>query len=189
MTTWLLWVAVKTQQQAKRHKETKYFDLVIKRKAVSQLMGSFINWQQEQKKDVKHAWDAKLCRQEEFSKVANGLLQMVGRSIGWPCMEHQKVVIAIGLAKFSSTHGPPALNSSLEANKACLLGYLVVGINEYYLSKRCHIYNNFVSQTSEWRALCCHTCKRFRWQDVMASYNMNIVIKGHLKDQQRPQFL
>ncbi|KAF9333035.1 hypothetical protein BG006_004064, partial [Podila minutissima] len=42
--------AVKAQQQAKWHKETKYFDLVVKCKAVSQAMDSFINWQQEQKK-------------------------------------------------------------------------------------------------------------------------------------------
>ncbi|KAG0361180.1 hypothetical protein BG005_008994 [Podila minutissima] len=200
-------VAVKAQQQANRHKETKYFDLVVKRKAMSQPMDSFINWQQEQKKVIIGRSTGKsiteletalppLCGKgasfseyikEEFNKVANGLLQMVGGSIGRPCMEHQKVVIAIGLAKFSSMHGPPTLNSSFEAfftNEAHSLSYLVVGVNEYYLLKWCPICNNFVSQTSEWHALYCHTCKHFRQRDTMVSDNMNIVIKGHLKDQQ-----
>ncbi|KAF8925889.1 hypothetical protein BGZ58_000390, partial [Dissophora ornata] len=225
-----------------RKTQTKYFDLVVKRKAVSQPTDNFAKWLENQKEKTigaftgksisdlesalpplrgegssfseyvkarqkaeadldkfynntnywKHAWDSKLSRQEEFSKVANGLLQMVGGSIGQPRMEHQKVVIAIGLAKFTATHGPPALHGSFEAffiNTVRSLGYLVIGINEYYSSKRCPTCNSFVSQTSEWRALYCHTCKRIRQRDVMASENMNVAIKGQLKDLQRPLYL
>ena len=61
----------------------------------------------------KHAWDSKICRQEEFTEVADGLLRMVGGSVGRPREEHQKVVIAVGLAKFTSTRGPPGLNGGL----------------------------------------------------------------------------
>ncbi|KAF8978840.1 hypothetical protein BGZ52_005508, partial [Haplosporangium bisporale] len=69
------------------------------------------------------------------------------------------------------------------------LGYLVVGINEYYSSKRCPVCKNFVAQTTDWRTLYCHTCKRFRQRDVMASDNMNNAIKRHLEDQERPLYL
>jgi hypothetical protein len=157
--------AFKAQQQAKRLKQTRYFDLVIKRRAVSQPMDKFTNWLEDQKKNTigvstgkniadlesdlpalrgegasftayvtarrqaetdldqfynhtnfwKHQWDARLGRQEEFEKVANGLLRMVGGSSGRPRRDDQKVVVAIGLAKFTSTHGPPSLNGSFEA--------------------------------------------------------------------------
>ncbi|KAF9380724.1 hypothetical protein CPC16_010183, partial [Podila verticillata] len=90
-------------------------------------------------------------------------------------------VEAIGVAKSTNTHRPPSLNGSFEAfftNKARSFGYLVVGINEYYSSKRCPVCKNFVAQTTDWRTLYCHTCKRFRQRDVMASDNMNNAIKG-----------
>ena len=63
----------------------------------------------------KHKWDAAICRQEEFYKIADGLLKMVGGSVGRPRMPHQKVVIAVGLAKFGVGHGPPALNGTFQA--------------------------------------------------------------------------
>lgn len=64
---------------------------------------------------------------------------------------------------------------------------LVIGINEYYSSKRCLICHDFVCATSDWRTLYCQMCKRFRQRDVMASENMNNAIKDHfLIHQQRP---
>jgi len=69
------------------------------------------------------------------------------------------------------------------------LGYLVIGINEYYSSKKCPDCHAFVCATSDWRTLYCKTCKRFRQRDVMASDNMNNAIKDHLIHQQRPFYL
>ncbi|KAF8939216.1 hypothetical protein BGZ47_008253, partial [Haplosporangium gracile] len=133
--------------------------------------------------------DAKLCRQEEFYRVIEGLLKMIGGSVERPRMLHQLVVIAIGLAKFTAVHGPPALNGTLEAFFARSLGYLAIGISGHYSSKRCSDCYDFVSATSDWRILYCKTCKRFRQRDVMASENMSNAIKNHLIHHQRPLYL
>ncbi|KAF9919060.1 hypothetical protein FBU30_011177 [Linnemannia zychae] len=114
----------------------------------------------------KHKWDSELCRKEEFYKVAEGLLNMIGGSVGRPRMPHQRTVIAIGLAKFTSLHGPPGLDGTFQVffiNFARSLDYLVVGINEHYSSKRCPDCHDFVCATSDWRRLYCEICKRF-WQ-------------------------
>jgi hypothetical protein len=159
------------KQSRERKKECKqpnascYFDLVVKRKAMSQPTDSFSEWLEDQKENTtglstgrtiqdiestlpplqgegasfckyvqarrasegdlddfynntnfwKHQWDSKVCRKEEFYKVADGLLRMIGGSVGRPRMSHQHVVIAIGLAKFSSVHGPPSLDGTFQA--------------------------------------------------------------------------
>ncbi|KAG0377717.1 hypothetical protein BGX24_005552, partial [Mortierella sp. AD032] len=74
-------------------------------------------------------------------------------------------------------------------SEARSLNYLVVGVNEYYSSKRCPICHDFVCATSNWRSLYCKTCKTFRQRDVMASNNMNAAVRSHLADQQRPLYL
>ncbi|KAF9967826.1 hypothetical protein BGZ70_008054, partial [Mortierella alpina] len=63
----------------------------------------------------KHKWDAQLSREEEFFKVAEGLLNMVGGFVGQPSQPHQHIVIAVGLAKFTASHGPPSLDSKFES--------------------------------------------------------------------------
>lgn len=162
----------KARKLAKQPQMTQYFDLVVKRKAVSRPTDSFANWLEERKENTtgpstgraihdlesalpplkgegasfceyvatrrafesdlygfynktnfwKHKWDADVCKKEEFYKVAEGLLNMVGGSVGRPRMPHQHIVIAIGLAKFSAIHGPPALNGSFEAFFVSLVG-------------------------------------------------------------------
>lgn len=62
----------------------------------------------------KHKWDARRARQDEFSRVTNSLLQMVGGSIGEKRREDQNVVIVIGLAKFVAKNGPPSLDGSFQ---------------------------------------------------------------------------
>ncbi|KAG9071286.1 hypothetical protein KI688_005497 [Linnemannia hyalina] len=234
----------------KEPQTTRYFDLVVKRKAVSRPSDSFAGWLEDRKEfttgsstgraiqDIetalpplmregasfreyvaarraseedldnfynqtnfwKHKWDSEVCRQEEFCKVAEGLLKMIGGSVGRPRMPHRRVVIAIGLAKFTGVHGPPGLNGTFQAffinlvghifaTTARSLGYLVIGISEYFSSKRCPYCHDFVCATSDWWTLFCKICKRFWQRDVMASKNMNNAIKGHLIHQQRPLYL
>jgi len=155
----------KARKLAKQPQTSRYFDLVVKRKAVSRPTDSFANWLEDRKENTtgastgrtvqdietalpplkgegasfckyvavrraleddldnfynntnfwKHVWDAQVCRQEEFYKVAEGLLKMIGGSVGRSRMPHQLVVIAIGLAKFAAVHGPPALNGTFQA--------------------------------------------------------------------------
>ncbi|KAF8920974.1 hypothetical protein BGZ58_004168, partial [Dissophora ornata] len=62
----------------------------------------------------KHKWDAHRARQEEFSRVTNSLLKMVGGTIGEKRREDQNVVIIIGLAKFVAKNGPPSLDGSFQ---------------------------------------------------------------------------
>ncbi|KAF9922721.1 hypothetical protein FBU30_007142 [Linnemannia zychae] len=107
----------------------------------------------------RHKWDSELCRKEEFYKVAEGQLNMIGGSVGRLRMLHQRTVIAIGLAKFTSLHGPPGLDGTFQAffiNLARSLGYLVVAL----LAAR----RNGIE-------------------------NMNNAIKDHLMHQQRPLYL
>ncbi|KAF9153146.1 hypothetical protein BG015_004007 [Linnemannia schmuckeri] len=181
----------KARKLAKQPQTTQYFDLMVKRKAVSRPPNSFANWLEDRKENTTGAitgrtiqdlestlpplkgegassceYDAQVCRKEEFYKVAEGLLKMISGSVGRPRMPHQHVVIA-----------------------ARSLGYLVIGINEYYSSKRYPHCHGFVCATSGWRTLYCKICKRFWQRDVMASDNMNNSIKNHLIHQQQPHYL
>ena len=64
----------------------------------------------------------------------------------------------------------------------------MVGVNEYYTSKKCPICKNFVGQV-DIRRLYCSECKTFMHRDVMAGHNICNVIQGHLFNQERPRYL
>ncbi|KAF8943019.1 hypothetical protein BGZ46_006606, partial [Entomortierella lignicola] len=69
------------------------------------------------------------------------------------------------------------------------LGYIVVGVNEFYTSKKCPTCQDFVAQTESIRRLWCSSCEKLLHRDVMAGNNMCNAILGHLKEQQRPLYL
>ncbi|KAF9173295.1 hypothetical protein BGX20_003611 [Mortierella sp. AD010] len=50
----------------------------------------------------KHKWLMKKVRKEEFNKLADGLLRMVGGTIGGKRKPENKVIIGIGLRDFKS---------------------------------------------------------------------------------------
>ncbi|KAF9571558.1 hypothetical protein BGW38_008603, partial [Lunasporangiospora selenospora] len=68
------------------------------------------------------------------------------------------------------------------------LGY-VVGVNEYYTSKRCPKCEGFVAQTESIRRLDCPQCQRFMHRDVMAGHNICRVMRGHIEKGERPDYL
>jgi hypothetical protein len=72
--------------------------------------------------------------------------------------------------------------------QARALGYIVVGVNEYYTSKKCPVCEDFVGQV-DLRRLYCPKCKVFMHRDVMAGHNMCNIIQGHLLNQKRPHYL
>ncbi|KAI7825628.1 hypothetical protein BC939DRAFT_121676 [Gamsiella multidivaricata] len=63
----------------------------------------------------KHQWDARKAREAEFDIIADRLLNMVGGALGRQRDEEDKVVIGIGLGKFSSTGRLSSLHESFQS--------------------------------------------------------------------------
>ncbi|KAF9319607.1 hypothetical protein BG003_008714 [Podila horticola] len=140
----------------------------------------------------RHKWLAQRARVEEYYRLADGLLRMVGGSIGTRKKDEDKVIIGIGLGRFTSTSRLSSLHGTFEAffvNKARALSYLVVGVNEVYTSKKCPKCAQFVAQTKNLRRLYCgHHCKKYMHRDVMAGHNTCNILRGHIK-KERPDYL
>ncbi|KAG0226138.1 hypothetical protein BGW41_004258, partial [Actinomortierella wolfii] len=103
----------------------------------------------------KHKWDAKRAWMAEFKRIADSLLRMVGGSIGARRDTSNKVIIGVGLAKFSITNRLSSLDGTFQSyfvQLARSLGYIVVGVNEYYSSKKCPRCTGFVARTESGRS-------------------------------------
>ncbi|KAF9356649.1 hypothetical protein BGX26_004962 [Mortierella sp. AD094] len=101
------------------------------------------------------------------------------------------MVVGIGLGQFGSSSRLSSLHSSFLAFFVPLarsLGYIVVGVNEYYTSKKCPHCHTFVFQVST-RGLFCEDCGTPFHRDEMAGHNMVNVVQGHLLHQKRPLYL
>ncbi|KAI1320520.1 hypothetical protein EDD11_000482, partial [Mortierella claussenii] len=68
------------------------------------------------------------------------------------------------------------------------LGYLVVGINEYYTSQKCPDCHNFIARVTI-RQLYCTRCCHYHHRDVMAAENMVKIVRQCLETQTRPLHL
>ncbi|KAF9287965.1 hypothetical protein BGZ68_000987 [Mortierella alpina] len=116
---------------------------------------------------------------------------MVGGSIGCRKDPEAKIVIGIGLSKFGPGSGLTSMEQAFASYfiRTCrALGYLVVGLNEFYSSKKCPDCRNFVAQVTL-RQLYCPHCKVYLHRDVMAGNNLCNVIDGHLLNGYRPEYL
>ncbi|KAF9100189.1 hypothetical protein BGX23_004017 [Mortierella sp. AD031] len=109
----------------------------------------------------RYQWDLRRARQEEYSAIANRLLSIVDGSIGRIKDKSDPVLIG-----------------------ARSLGYIVVGLNKFYTSKKCPICHEFVAQVTL-RRLYCLECQVYHHRDVMAAHNMYNLARGYLEDQQR----
>ncbi|KAG0038024.1 hypothetical protein BGZ82_001267 [Podila clonocystis] len=88
----------------------------------------------------RHKWDMERARSFEFQVIADRLFNIVGGSSGCQRDLSNHVLIAVGLGQFSTKSGLSSLHSSFLGYfvpKARSLGYVVVGVNEYYTSKKC----------------------------------------------------
>ncbi|KAF8927958.1 hypothetical protein BGZ58_009995, partial [Dissophora ornata] len=140
----------------------------------------------------KNKWFSKRAREREYWLIADRLLEMVDGCMGARRHDKNKVVIGIGLGEFSGVNKLSSLHGTFETyfiQKVRALGYLVVGVNEFYSSKKCPTCHKFVAQTESIRRLWCDNCKKPMHRDVMAGHNMCNAILGHLEDQQRPLYL
>ncbi|KAI8357054.1 hypothetical protein B0O80DRAFT_99820 [Mortierella sp. GBAus27b] len=70
----------------------------------------------------KHRWNARRARDEEFRRIADSLLRMVGGSIGRKRADEDKVVIAVGLGQFSSKARLSSLHESFQSYFVQLVG-------------------------------------------------------------------
>ncbi|GJJ75410.1 putative transposase [Entomortierella parvispora] len=138
-----------------------------------------------------HNFDQRRARMEEFKTIANSILKLIGGSVGAKRRADRMVVIGIGLGEFGSNNRLSSLHESFLAyfiNLLRSLGYIVVGINEYYTSKKCPVCHQFVSQVNI-RRLFCRGCGVPMHRDIMAADNMCNVVKEYLIHQRRPRYL
>ncbi|KAG9062574.1 hypothetical protein KI688_005489 [Linnemannia hyalina] len=68
------------------------------------------------------------------------------------------------------------------------LGYVVVGLNEYYTSKKCPGCGLFVGQV-DIRRFYSSKCQVYHHRDVMAAENIENIIQEYLERQERPDYL
>ena len=75
-----------------------------------QQLDTFYNGSEQRYK--RHKFDAKKARDEEFARITDGILRMVGGSIGERRDPGNKVAIGVGLGQFQSSSGLSSLHSS-----------------------------------------------------------------------------
>ncbi|KAG0292157.1 hypothetical protein BGZ96_004453 [Linnemannia gamsii] len=139
----------------------------------------------------KHTLVMKNAKHAEYQAIASRLLGIVGGSIGRPRDVSNPVLIGVGLGKFQRIGRLSSLHStflSFFIELARSLNYIVVGINEYYSSKKCPDCQEFVAQVTLRQVYCTH-CKRYYHRDVMAAENMCNIVQGYLVKQERPRYL
>ncbi|KAG9321116.1 hypothetical protein KVV02_000698, partial [Mortierella alpina] len=140
---------------------------------------------------LRHQWDQRRAHLGELQTITDRLLGMIGGSIGRHRNPKDKFVIAIGLGEFKSKSGLGSLHekfASFFIQKCRSLGYVVLGVNEFYTSKRCPQCKNFVAQVTL-RRLFCNECRTYVHRDVMASNNMANIVQSHLVYLRRPDYL
>jgi hypothetical protein len=160
------------------------------------ILDTFYN--ENNSKFLKHTWDAKKAHIGEFGLLTDRLLSMVRGSSGTKRDGHHKVIIAIGLGKFGTHTNLPSLHTSFLSyftTRARSLDYLVVGINEFYTSKRCPTCQrdgiekeDFVGRVTT-RRLFCDECHNPFHRDILAASNMVVAVRSHLIANRRPPYL
>ncbi|GAB5587406.1 hypothetical protein Unana1_02306 [Umbelopsis nana] len=83
--------------------------------------------------------DSKKARRSEFDDATNALLRMAGGHIGRKRMPGEDMLFAVGLGDFNTKTNLSSLHTSFGShfiNKVRSLGYMVVGVDEFYTSKK-----------------------------------------------------
>ncbi|KAG0300249.1 hypothetical protein BGZ98_009332 [Dissophora globulifera] len=76
-----------------------------------------------------------------------------------------------------------------EAQMARSFGYLVLGVNEYYMSKKCPKREMFVSLSISIRRSYCRNREKYIHRDGMDGYNMVNVLRAYVERQEGPDYL
>lgn len=65
----------------------------------------------------------------------------------------------------------------------------MLGVNEYYTSKKCPKCEKFVGQPRNIRRSYCRDCQKYIHRDGMAGHNMVNVLRSYIERQERPDYL
>ncbi|TPX45664.1 hypothetical protein SeLEV6574_g03740 [Synchytrium endobioticum] len=140
------------------------------------------------KKYKRKRWDADKAKRSELDRVLEGIVNMVDESMGRKLSGGKKVIVAIGMGDFSSTKSRHVMFIRYLIRKLRPLGYTIVGLNEYYTSKKCPCCEEFVEMPAM-RRLYCRRCNKWYHRDVMAADNMVNIVRGYLEHDERPAYL
>ncbi|KAF8923272.1 hypothetical protein BGZ58_003142, partial [Dissophora ornata] len=173
------------------HGENADFDTYVQhRHAYEDELDNFYN--SNNFKFKRHKMYARAARKEEYYRLTDALLRMVGGSIGAKKKDEDKVIIGIGLGDFKSTSRLSSLDGSFMGcfiQKARSLGYLVLSVNEYYTSQKCPTCQKFIARPGNIGRSYCGHCKKYAHRDVMASHNMVNIMRAQVERQERPDYL
>ncbi|TPX34430.1 hypothetical protein SeMB42_g07322 [Synchytrium endobioticum] len=124
-------------------------------------------------------WDADKAKRGELDRVLEGIVEMVGESMGHKLSGDKQVIVAIGMGDFSSTKSRHVMFIKYLIRKLRPLGYTIVGVNEYYKSKKCPCCTEFVEMPTM-RRLYCRGCNKWHHRDLMAAGNMVNIVRGYI---------
>ncbi|TPX41630.1 hypothetical protein SeMB42_g05496 [Synchytrium endobioticum] len=113
---------------------------------------------------------------------------MVDESMGHRLSGGKQVIVAIGMGDFSSAKSRHVMFIRYLIRKLRPLGYTIVGVNEYFASKKCPCCQEFVEMPAM-RRLYCRGCNKWYHRDVMAADNMVNIVRGYLEHDERPAYL
>ncbi|TPX41671.1 hypothetical protein SeLEV6574_g05976 [Synchytrium endobioticum] len=89
------------------------------------------------KRNMKRSWDTAKAKQGEMDRVLEGLVRMVGETMGNKLPDKKKVIVAIGLGEFETKNSRHIGFTRYLIRKLKPLGYTIVGVDEYYTSQKC----------------------------------------------------
>ncbi|TPX39093.1 hypothetical protein SeMB42_g06475 [Synchytrium endobioticum] len=130
-------------------------------------------------------WDADKAKRGELARVLEGIVNMVDESIGYKLSGNKKVIVAIGMSDFSSAKSRHVMFTRYLIRKLRPLRYTIVGVKEYYTSKKCPCCQEFAEMPAM-RRLYCRRCNKWYHRDVMAADN---IVRGYLEHDERPAYL
>ncbi|KAI1302678.1 hypothetical protein EDD11_005591, partial [Mortierella claussenii] len=98
------------------------------------------------------------AKAEEYRQITNSLLKIVDGSLGAKREDKNKVIIGVGLGEFSPKTRLTSLHEFFRSHFVQKASYIVVGVEEYYTSKKCPVCEEFVDQVNL-RRFYCSKCK------------------------------
>ncbi|KAF9188467.1 hypothetical protein BGZ51_000556, partial [Haplosporangium sp. Z 767] len=176
-----------------------YYSLAVKQEAIYQPIFKYRRWLEEQKQqvpsevtesisDIESRLPSLCVDDANFTNYVKEVEDVKERLDGFYNAD-QSVKSISGMPERSLMPSSRLLQTAYSIwSEARALGYIVVGVNEYYTSKKCPTYRQFVGQV-EIRRLFCKTCKTYMHRDVIAGHNICSIVRGHLMHQRRPLYL